>query len=131
MICVIYHSSLLLYQLLTNPLLHSPRISSIDDGTPCKGDFVTICTSLDLNYDILTKRNHKKLTVEHFHYFLNKAVTIAIEDRQSNDVFVPAEIAAGYAWNSAPINRTDILRNTIAIGREFRFHININLSALP
>ena len=54
-----------------------------------------------------------------------------MEDRQSNDVFVPAGIAVGYAWNSAPIDGTDILRSTVAIGREFRFLIDINLSALP
>ena len=103
----------------------------IDDGTPFKGAFVAMCKALALNYDILAKRNHKGLTVEHFHRFLNKAVTIAMEDRQSNDVFVPAGIAAGYAWNSAPIDGTDILRSTVVIGREFRFSIDINLSAPP
>ena len=65
----------------------------IDDGTPFKGAFVAMCTALDLNYDILAKRNHEGLSVEHFHRFLNKVVTIAMEDRQSNDVFVPSEIA--------------------------------------
>ena len=54
-----------------------------------------------------------------------------MEDRQSNDVFVPAGIAAAHAWNSAPINGTDILRSTVAIGQEFRFTIDIHLSALP
>ena len=103
----------------------------IDDGTPFKDAFVAMCTALDLNYDILAKRNHKGLTVEHFHRFLNKAMTIAIENRQSNDVFVPAGIAVGYAWNSAPMHSTDILRSTVAIGREFRFTIDINLSAVP
>ena len=54
-----------------------------------------------------------------------------MEDQQSNDVFVPAGIAEGYAWNSAPINGTDILRSTVAVGREFRFPIDIDLSAFP
>ena len=69
--------------------------------------------------------------MEHFHRFLNKTTTIAMEDRQSNDVFVPTGIAAGYAWNRAPIDGTDILRSTVAIDREFRFSIDIDLSALP
>ena len=93
----------------------------INNGTLFIRAFVTMCKALDLNYDILTKRNNKGLTVGHFHCFLNKAVKIEIEDRQSNDVFVPAGIVAGYVWNSAPIDGTDILRSTIAIGREFRF----------
>ena len=54
--------------------------------------------------------------MEHFHRFLNKATTIAMEDRQSNDVFVPTGIAAGYAWNSAPIDIAESLRCTVAIG---------------
>ena len=54
-----------------------------------------------------------------------------MEDRQSNDIFVPAGITVGYAWNSAPIYVTDILRSTVDIGHEFRFPIDINLSALP
>ena len=103
----------------------------IDYGTPFKSDFVAMCKALDLNYDILAKRNDKELTVEHFHRFLNKVVTISMEDRQSNGVFVMTWIAVGYMWNSAPIDGTDILRSTIAIGREFRFPIDIKLSALP
>ena len=103
----------------------------IDDGTPFKCVFVAMCKALDLSYDIFSKRNHKRLTVEHFHHFFNKAVTIAMEDKKSNDVFVPAGIAVGCAWNSAPIEGNNIVRSTAVIGHEFRFSIDINLSALP
>ena len=89
-----------------------------------------MCKSLDLNYNVLANRNHKGLTVERFHRFLNKSVIIVMEDWQSNNVFVPVGIAAGYAWNSDPINGYSILRSTVAIGRELRFLIDINLSAL-
>ena len=93
----------------------------LDDGTPFKGAFVAMFQSLNLNYEILAKRNHKGLSVEHFHRFLNKSVTIAAEDRGTIDIFVPVGIAAGYAWNSAPIDGTDILRSIPAIGRELHF----------
>ena len=93
----------------------------LDDGSPFKGAFIAMCDALNLNYDVLAKRNHKGLTVEHFHRFLNKSVTIAAEDRGTNDIFVPAGIAARYAWNSAPIDGTDILRSIPAIGRELHF----------
>ena len=101
----------------------------LDNGNPFKGTFVAMCKSPKLNFNILAKRNHNRLSAEHFHHFLNKASTIAMEDRQNNDVFVPSGIAAGYTWNSAPIDGTDILRSTV-IGREFRFPIDIDLSAL-
>ena len=89
----------------------------LDDGNPFKGAFVTMCKGLKLNNVILAKRNHKGLSVEHFHRFLNKPTTIAIEDRQRKDVFVPARITAWYAWNGAHINGADILRSTVTIGR--------------
>ena len=89
----------------------------MDDGTSLKFSIVSICKALDLNHDVRANRNHKGLTVEHFHHFLNKAVTVAMKDRQSNDIFVPAGITAEYKWHSASIDGTDILRSTIAIGR--------------
>jgi len=60
---------------------------------------------------------------------LNKSVNIATEDRGTNDIFVPTRNAAGYAWNNAPVDGTDILRTIPAIGRELHFHLNINLNA--
>ena len=102
----------------------------LDDGNSFKCAFVFMCKALKLNYDILAIRNHKGILVEHFHRFLNKTTTITMEDRQSNDVFIPTGIAAGYAWNSAPIDGTDISRSTVAIGQEFRFPNDIDLSSL-
>ena len=103
----------------------------IDDGTLFKGDGVAVCKAFDLNYDVFANRNHKGLTVEYFNRYLNKLVTIVMEDRQSNDVFIPAGIAARYVWNIAPIDGTNILRSTVTIGRDLRFAIDINLSVLP
>ena len=88
-----------------------------------------MCKSFNINYDILTERNHKGLRVEKFYRFINKAITIAVEDRETNDIFVGAGVAAGYAWNSSPINGTDILRSVPAIGRELRFPLDIDLNA--
>ena len=77
------------------------------------------------------KRYSQGLTVDNFHRILNKSVFIAAEDHGTNDIFVPAGIATGYAWNIAPIDGTDIFRSIPAIGREVHFPININFSALP
>ena len=103
----------------------------LDDGSPFKGAFIAMCNALRLNYDVLAKRNHKGLTVEHFHRFFNKSVTIAVEDRGTNEISFPTGIATGYAWNSALIDGTNILRSIPAIGRELHFPLDINLSALP
>ena len=63
-----------------------------------------LCQDLNLNNDILAKFNHKGLSVEYFHRFLNKSVTITADERATSNVFVPTGIAAGYAWSSAPID---------------------------
>ena len=58
-------------------------------------------------------------------------MTIDAEERDTINFFVPTGIAAGYAWNSVPIDGTDILRSIPAIGRELKFSLDINLNAMP
>ena len=77
--------------------------------------------ALNLKYDVLTKHNYKGLTVENFHRFLIKSVTIAAEERGTNHIFVPTSVEEGYAWNNELIDDTNMFRSTSAIGREFHF----------
>ena len=111
--------------LLANTFMHYVLIKfgichlvAMDDENPFKGAFIVICECLHLNYNVLAKRYHKGLTVEHFHRFLNKSVTIAAEERGTNDIFVPVGIVIGYVWSSTSIDGTDILRRIPAIYRE-------------
>ena len=92
------------------------RLVVLDDGTPFNGYFVAICQDLNLNYDILAKRNHKGLSVESFHHFLYTNGIIVAEERNTIDIFVPTGIVAWYAWNSALIDGNDIRRSNSAIG---------------
>ena len=41
----------------------------LDNGTPFKGALIAMCQALNLNYDILAKRKHEGLSVEHFNRF--------------------------------------------------------------
>ena len=107
------------------------RLVVLDDGTPFKGALIGMCQALNLNYDILAKRKHKGLSVEHFRRFLNKSMTIAAEERGTTNIFVPAGIAVGYAWNSAPIDGTDMLLSIPAIGHELNVSLYINLNTMP
>ena len=99
----------------------------IDDGTPFKATITTACESLKISFECATKRNHKSLLVEKNHRFLNRAVTIAA----ILDCFVEAGISAGYAWTSAPIDGTYIIRSIPAIGRELPFPLDISLASTP
>ena len=69
--------------------------------------------------------------VEKFHRFLNKAVTITVGDSKTLGCFTEAGIVAGYAWNSTPIDGTDIIRSIPTIGRELKFPIDISSTSLP
>ena len=100
----------------------------LDDGSPFKDVFTSMCKSLNINYDVLAKRNHKSLLVEKFHRYIIMAITIEADDRGTNDIFVAAVVATGYAQNSSPIDGTNILHSVPAIGRELRFPLDIDLS---
>ena len=56
---------------------------------------------------------------------------IAVEEHGTTNTFVPTGIADGYAWNSAPIDGTNILRRILAIGQELMFSLDINLNPMP
>ena len=103
----------------------------INNGTPFKAEFTAACDSLKIPFECAAKCNHKFLLVEKFHRFLNKLITIAVSDRDTLDCFVEAGIFAGYAWNSAPIDSTDMIRSIPVIGRELRFPLDTSLTALP
>ena len=45
----------------------------LDIGDSFKRVFTSMCDAFHLQYDIVAKRNHKVVTVERFHRFLNKA----------------------------------------------------------
>ena len=47
----------------------------IDNVIQFKRVFVAMCKVLKPNYDILAKRNHTGLTIEHFHHLLKNVVT--------------------------------------------------------
>jgi hypothetical protein len=103
----------------------------VDDGSTFKGLFEQVCLLLGINYHPASPGNHKAVSVEHFHRFLNKALGIAANDRGTPKVFVEGAHTAAYAWNSSPIDGTDIIRSVPAVGRPFRFPFDLSLSSPP
>ena len=103
----------------------------LDDCNPFKGFFTATRKALHINYDILTKRNHKGVLLRSSNRLINKALTIVAEDKDTDDVLVAAGTAVGYAYNSSPIDCTGILPSVPVIGWELCFPLDIDLSALP
>jgi hypothetical protein len=71
--------------------------------------------------------NHKAVNIERFFCFLNQAMTINTNDRGTNQVFIESTQCATFAWNSSPINSSDIVRSIAAVGRKIKFPLDISL----
>ena len=55
-----------------------------------------MCDCLTINYEVVDKRNHKGISVETFHRFLNKYMTIASNDKDTVGIFTKTGITAAY-----------------------------------
>ena len=93
--------------------------------------FKDMCKRLNINVWPLSRGNHKGRSVERYHRFLNKTQTINGEDRGSHHTFIENSKTSQYAWNSAPIDDTDIPRCVAAVGRHFQFPMDVQLNKTP
>ena len=103
----------------------------VDADSSFRGTFEAMCKILKVHFWPLARGNHKGLSVEHYHRFLNKVVTISAEEQGTLHIIRQVYKLAQYAWNSAPVHGTDISRSLIAIGRDLMFPLDIELRPLP
>jgi hypothetical protein len=103
----------------------------VDAASSFRSVFEDMCKILGITFHQAARGNHKAVTVERFFRFLNRLLTIHSNDRATNQVFVETSECAAYAWNSSAIDGTDIIRSVAAVGREFKFPLDINLSSTP
>ena len=78
--------------------------------------FEEICKAIGFKFWPLSRSNHKGNSVEKYHRFLNKTQTIVGQDQDSHHSFTENSKTSQYAWNSAPIDDTDIPRCLAAVG---------------
>ena len=103
----------------------------VDADSRFKGAFQKMCDVLKIQLWPLSRGNHKALSIERYHRFLNKTHTIASQERNTHEVFLQNYKLSQYAWNGAPIDGTDVVRSVAAIGRPFQFPIDTDLTAAP
>ena len=101
-----------------------PRLVIIDSGSEFAGAVKTLCQNIGLPYYTVSKGNHKAILCERFHRYLNKIQRKHAADCETFQDFMFVTIFAVYAWNSAPVDGTNIVRSYAAIGREFPFPID-------
>ena len=103
----------------------------VDDGSNFKGSFESMCKALGTTFWALSRGNHKGNSAERYHRFLNKTQAINGNDRGTHKIFIQNAKTSQYAWNSAPIDGTDVTRSMAAIGREFRFPLDVSFLPDP
>ena len=103
----------------------------VDNSISFKGLFHFMAEYLNLKVDILAKHNYKDLSIKRLYRFLNKVVTIAANDCENLYIFVPVDITAVCTLDITPIDGTYIIYSVLTIGRELRFFIGMQISALP
>ena len=103
----------------------------VDAASAFLSVFRDMCEVLGLRFHQAARGNHKAVSVKRFFRYLNKAVAIAANDRNTNQVFVETSHCAAYAWNSSCIDGTNIIRSVVAVGREFKFPLDLSLQDPP
>jgi hypothetical protein len=73
---------------------------------------------------MLPPESHHAQCCELFHIFLNKVVLIMTQDHGEIAEWHTAYASAQYAWNTIPVDMTDIQRSIAAIGWEFKFPLD-------
>ena len=102
----------------------------VDADSKFLGVFKTMCSILKIKFWPLARGNHKGNSVERYHRFLNKTQAIVGQDRGTHDTFKQNIKTSQYAWNSAPIDDTDIPRCLPAVGRIFKFPMDVELESV-
>ena len=103
----------------------------VDADSKFLGEFEEMCKALKMIFWPLARGNHKGMGVERYHRFINKTQTIVGNDRGTHETFIQNAKTSQYAWNSAPIDDTDISRSMAAVGRDFKFPMDVELSSMP
>ena len=103
----------------------------VDSDSKFMDVFEEMCSKLNIVFWSLSRGNHKGLSVERYHRFLNKTQTIAGNERGTHLTILQNAKLSQYAWNSAPIDNTDVVRSLAAVGREFRLFADVELNPSP
>ena len=99
----------------------------VDADSKFKKEFEEVARLLQINLHQLSRGNHNGMLVERFNRFLNKALRVFVNDKDSVQTFVEGSYLSTFAWNSAPVSGTDISRSLVALGREFSFPIDFTV----
>ena len=103
-----------------------PKLVTHDAGGTFAGFVLQLCEILGVATYAVTRENHRATLCERFHRFLNKIEKIHAAEHQTFEEWLMGVWFAIHAWNSAPVDGTDVIRSVAAIGRDFPFPIDVS-----
>lgn len=110
-------SRALVSQIIT--VIGLPTLMIVDAGSEFAGTVISVCNTLCAPQHVVTKGNHKAILAEQFHRYLNKIQQLHAAECSTVDDWAQGIALAVYAWNSAPVDSTNLQRSWAAIGRHF------------
>ena len=101
-----------------------PGLYVTDADSKFNDTFTQSCTLLNVKHHKAARGHHDAILVERFNSYLNSTLRVFCNDHDSIRTFFEGAAMAVYAWNSAPVSRTDLSRSLLVCGREFKFPID-------
>ena len=104
-----------------------PRLILVDAGSEFKDMLIKTCQVLSIGFHVVSCGNHKAILSERFHQYLNKVQQIYSANCKSYDKWIKGVHYACYAWNTAPIDGTNVAHSYAAMGRKSPFPLDVAL----
>jgi hypothetical protein len=93
------------------------KLIVIDSGSEFKGVLIKFCDNLGIEHYAASPEDHNAILCEQFHQYLNKVQKIGAADLGTMEQWRMNTLFATYAWNSSPIDGTDLQRSFVAKAR--------------
>ena len=98
-----------------------PKRIIVDKGSEFAGVLKDAIEYMDIPMEPVSPQEHQGVLVERFHRFLNKVQRIQGMETLNHEEYFMNALFATYAWNSAPIDGTNVQRSFVAKARTFNF----------
>ena len=107
--------------MLANGLAHT---IIVDKDSKFMGVFAQTIKLLQINFHVASGGNHDPVFTERLFVYYNKSLKIIGISLGTNRSSTQSVALINYAYNSAPVTGTDIVRSQIAVGRIFHYPID-------
>ena len=107
-----------------------PKMILIDADSLFRQDLINMLSDMGIAHHIVSAEQHEGILCERFHRYLNKVQRIHGLDTMDFTQWMMNVFFAAYAWNSSPVDGTNIIRSFVAKARTFNFPLDVQESPM-